>query len=161
MTTVTSATSLKRIGLVRSTNLPSSWSQSILTHSLASCETIYMIGYCATGFTFFYSDGSNQTVGADFGGASSVLNFTNANSLTSIDSYGGAILDVVKICGGLLGGCVVAGNPAGRTLTFQVYLASSWTIAAFWGSFSTWSGYSCLDNFGIDYYDEAESPSKL
>lgn len=153
-TTTISYVSTTSIGLVRPGNA-FTWSQSVSLCTNINMAGLAMLGapgYCATGFTFFYNDGSTKTVGVNYGGASSVLNFTDVNSLSTVDSFGGYILDVVQICGGISADCVISGN-FGRVKNVQTNISSTWIIKTFWGSFSVWNGYNCLDNFGIDYYN--------
>ena len=53
---------------------------------------------CVTGFTFYYSDGSIKKVGDDHLGATSLLNTNNPDSWLTVHSYGGFIIDILKIC---------------------------------------------------------------
>ena len=155
------------IGLVRTGNA-ATWSQNFMSQSSTTCETIYLTGlailgvpgHYATGLAFHYSDGSSFKVGIDYGNATSVLNFSNPNGLSSVNSYGGTVIDVLQICNGGSGNCVTAGNTAGKKLNHFTNISSMWFITSFWGKFYNYGGYRCLENFGIDYYVASYSTSK-
>jgi len=117
-------------------------------------------GHCVTGLTFYYNDGSSFKIGSDNGSATSVLNFGNPNGLSGVNSFGGAIIDLLQICNGTSGQCVTAGNSAGKMLNHFTNLYSTWFITTFWGSFAMYGGYRCLENFGIDYYVSSNFSSK-
>lgn len=144
--------------LVRTGNLPT-WAINTTL-----CSNVYMTGLaildapgnCVTGFIFYYSDGSSKTIGTDYteGSKPLVLNITDSYGLSNVNSYGGSIIDVLQICGGVLAECVSAGDNLGHSFNYPISIDQTWIITSFWGSFNEWiGGYACLENFGIDYYE--------
>ena len=104
---------------------------------------------CLNGFTFFYSDGSSQTVG-NGQEISSILNIEKSNSLSIVKSYGGWIIDYMQICNSV--SCINGGNMDKNYANTNVTVDKTWNITAFWGSFDNFKLQTCVENFGI-YYD--------
>jgi hypothetical protein len=105
---------------------------------------------CASGIIFYYSDGSSYQQGYNYGTTTSTLYFSNPGGLTSVNSWGYGVLDHLQIC--VTSGCTEVGNIAGRPINYNAPVSSSWTITGLWGSYGTYSGRSCLAEFGIYYY---------
>ena len=110
-------------------------------------------GSCASGIKFYFNNGSSQTMGTSYGGDSPILYFdSTSNRLANVSSYGGNIIDVLRICTET-NKCVINGNVGGRNPNTQAVINSTWEITAFWGVRHQYNGFDCLANFGIFYTD--------
>jgi hypothetical protein len=83
------------------------------------------------------------------------LSFGNSNQWTpqlinTVQRYTGAIMDRIEICKPS-GPCVSAGN-SGIALGSPTSVGASNVITSFYGSYASFSGYSCLTSFGVNYY---------
>jgi hypothetical protein len=132
---------------------PASWIISLHSQNSVYMTSLAILGHttiCATGLTFYFSDGSSQTVGTNYDQTISILNFANPNGLSSVNTYAGSIIDILQICN-TANTCVTAGNYGGRTLNYFSSISPSWNVTAFWGSYAYYSGVTCLQSFGIYY----------
>ena len=135
----------------------SSWTISAFTSSVSSYVTgleIYGSPVCVTGFKFLFSDSSVQITGTSYDPPVS-LSFGNLNQWTpqlinTVQSYTGAIMDRIEICKPP-STCVSAGN-SGNALSNPTSVGASNVITSFYGSYASFSGYSCLTSFGVNYY---------
>ena len=103
---------------------------------------------CATGFTFYFSDGTTQTIGTNYDEPMTVLNFVNPYGFSNVNSYAGYIIDLLQICNSF-GVCVTSGNTGGSSIDFNTNINSAWNVTQFWGSLAEYGGCDCLQSFGI------------
>jgi hypothetical protein len=111
-------------------------------------------GVCVTGFIFTYNDSTTQSTGTA-GDTTVSLSFGNSNQWTpqiinAVQSFTGLIVDLIQICIPS-GTCVSAGNTA-KTLGSPTSVGATNVITSFYGSYASYSGYSCLTSFGVNYY---------
>ena len=109
---------------------------------------------CATGFTFYFNDGTSMSLGSNLGTKTSILTFSKSNrlSLVTSPSENSLIIDVLQICT-ISGACIKAGNLQFKNLKNNLTIDSNWNIMGFWGSTYRYTGAAiCLFNFGVTYY---------
>jgi hypothetical protein len=144
------------VPLIRvSTNYPivTSFNQSVSTNGqnyLSNLTINFLISTCVSGIVFGYNDGTVVTTGYTFD-HQLTLDMTNKH-LTAVNSYCGAIADVIQFCAKDLSSssnatCILTGNQGAPTSFLDT---TSFNIGSYYGDYYNYAGWLCLLNLGVN-----------